>query len=165
MLKVTLFEFLIRGIPEGFLFILANYAFAKTKIVPFPFLFSSVTLILFTYGVRFLPINFGVHTVLNLIGLVLLCIFINKIDLFTAVKGSMFAMLLMVFIEAINVLILQLIFGDGLSAIIEDSFRKALAGTPGFVVYGIIVIVLYFFLTREKKDRGENGTISEQSSK
>ncbi len=160
MLKISLFELLTRGIVEGLLFILANYAFAKKRIVPIPFLLSSAILILFTYGVRLLDINFGVHTILNLICAVLVCFYINKIDLFTAVKGSMLAMLIMVIVEAINVVILQMIFKDDLKVIIENPFQKAIAGIPGIMLYGVIILLAYFFLTRKVINRGENGTIS-----
>lgn len=160
MLKISLFELVTRGIAEGFLFILANYAFAKKKIVLIPYLLSSVILILFTYGVRLLDINFGVHTILNLICLVLVCFYINKIDLFTVVKGSMLATLIMVIVEAINVGFLQLVFKDDLKVIIENPFQKAVAGIPGIIIYGAIILSAYFFFTRKVRNRGENGTIS-----
>jgi hypothetical protein len=108
-----------------------------------------------------LDINFGVHTILNLICLILLVVSINKIDLFTAVKGSMFATLAMVFVEAINVGVLQLIFGASLKTIIENPYQKALAGIPGITMYGIIVISTYFYLIRKKAVRGDNGTVGE----
>ncbi len=165
MLKVTLFEFLIRGIPESFFFVLAIYAFAKKRIQWVPFLISGVILILITYGVRFLPINFGVHIVFNLIALVLLSVFLNKIDILTSVKGAMFAVLSMVLCEALNVLVLQLIYGDKLTDIIGDSFRKAVAGTPGFVVYMVIVTTYYILSMRKVKIANKNGTINDQSSK
>jgi len=161
MLKISLFELVTRGIPEGFLFILANLAYAKKKIIPLPYLVSSILLIIFTYCARLLDINFGVHTILNLICLVSLSVYINKIDLFKAVKGSMFATLIMVFVEAINVVILQFIFKDNLKLIIDDPFKKALAGIPGIMVYGVIIISAYLYFMKINKNRGENGTVSE----
>jgi len=165
MLKVTLLEFIIRGIPEGFIFILANFAFAKKKIVWVPFVVSSIILIMFTYGVRFLDINFGVHTILNLICLIFLSVFFIKIDLYTAVKGSMITTLGMFAVEAISVLVLQAIYGDNLAKIIEDPIQKAIAGSPGFFLFGIIIIALYFHMTRKPIKGSKDGTTGEQSSK
>lgn len=165
MLKVTWFEFLIRGIPEGLLFVMANYAFAKKKISPFPFILSSIILILITYGVRFLDINFGVHTILNLLCLILTSVLLLKIDLYTAVKGAMISTLMMFGIEAVSVLILQAVFGDNLTAIIEDPYKKTLAGLPAFIVFAAIVIVAYFYMTRKGMDRSKDGAVGKQSSK
>ena len=161
MLKISLFELLTRGIAEGFLFVLAVYAFAKKKIIPLPFLLSSLALILFTYGVRLLNINFGVHTILNLICLVCLSVFVNKIGLFKSVKGSMIATLSMFVIEAVNVAILQLVFKDELKAIIDNPYQKAIAGIPGIALFGIVIVIAYFKLTGTKKNRGIDGKTSE----
>ncbi len=161
MLKITLFELITRGIPEGFLFVLAVLAFAKKKIDTLPYILCSVILIIFTYSVRLLQINFGVHTILNLICLIVVSFFINKIDLFTTVKGAMFATLAMFVIEAINVVVLQFAFKDGFNAIIDNPFQKALAGIPGIAIFGIIVVFLYFYRVVRHPLKGNNGTVSE----
>lgn len=164
MLKISLFEFAIRTMPEAFLFILANYAFFKKKIDPLPYVSCSVILGVFIYLVRLIDINFGVHIILNLICLILLSVYVCKIDLFTAVKGSMLMTLLSFIIELINMVILQLIFKDRLEIIMENSYQKALAGLPGIFLFAITSLTLYFYLTRKTRITVGNGQTSTEIS-
>jgi hypothetical protein len=166
MLKISLFELLVRGILEGFLFILAVHAFSRMKVDKRQFVFSSLLFIFFTYIIRFLDINFGVHTVLNLIVIIGLCVFINKLPLFGVVKGAMLSVLIMFAIEGLNVAFLQLVFKDELKDIIADPYKKTIAGVPGILLFGVIVITLYYFMAHKhgkKKEDDTSGEIGEQN--
>ncbi|MHB8963850.1 MAG: hypothetical protein ACYC5K_11935 [Saccharofermentanales bacterium] len=146
MLQISLFELAVRGILEGFLFILAVHAFARTRITKGPYVIGSIIFIAFTYVIRLLDINFGVHTVLNLIVIIAICVFINRLVLFNVVKGAMLSVLIMFAIEGVNIAFLQLIYKDDLVNIISDPYRKTLAGIPGIVLFGITAAVLYYFM-------------------
>ena len=54
MLKVTLFETLVRGIPEALTMMLAMYAFANKKLEKKEYLISSLILVLVVYLIRLL---------------------------------------------------------------------------------------------------------------
>ncbi|MDD2393905.1 MAG: hypothetical protein PHV88_07590, partial [Eubacteriales bacterium] len=87
----------------------------------------------------------------------------NKIALFNAVKGAMLTVLMMFAIEGINVAFLQVLFKDDLITIISDPYKKTLAGIPGLILFGVIVITLYYFLAyRYSKNKTEekNGETS-----
>lgn len=161
MFKIGVIELFTRGILEGFLFVLANYAFAKKKVIKYPYFLSSIILIAFTFAVRMLDINFGVPTILNIICLIFLSVYINKIDLFQAVKGSMITTLIMFVVEAINVVFLKIIFNDNLDQVLNNPYQKAIAGIPGIVLFGIIVVLLYLKLTKKEQSRCEDGTAGE----
>ena len=123
-----------------------------------------VILIVFTYFIRLLDINFGVHTVLNLIVIIGLCVFINKLNLFKVVIGAMLTVLIMFAIEVLNVGLLQVIYGDNLANIIEDPYKKTLAGMPGILFFAVISILLYYFLAYKKsttKADSKDGEVSE----
>jgi len=157
MLQISLFELVVRGILEGFLFILSVHAFSRARIRKWPFVVSSLILIAITYVIRFLDINFGVHTVLNMIVIIALCVFINRLVLFDVVKGTMLTILIMFAIEGVNVAFLQLIYRDDLIAIISDPYRKTLAGMPGLILFGITALTLYYFMAyRYNRKRVDN---------
>ena len=163
MLEISLFELAVRGVLEGFLFILSVHALSRTRISTKPFIISSLVFVAFTYLIRLLDINFGVHTVLNLIVIIGLCVHINKLMLFSVVKGAMISILIMFAIEGINVAFLQFLFKDDLVAIVSDPYKKTLAGIPGLILFGVIVITLYYFLAyRYSKNKTEekNGETS-----
>lgn len=164
MLQISLFELAVRGILEGFLFILAVHAFSRTKIDKIPYIISSLIFIAFTYIIRLLNINFGVHTVLNLIVIIGLCVFINRLLLFSVVKGAMLSVLIMFAIEGVNIALLQLVYKDDLVLIIADPYKKTLAGMPGIILFGITVIFLYYIMAYKKnmtKVENTDGEVSE----
>ena len=79
---VTLLLQLFTGyIPQGFAFVLFVYAYSKTKINVKNYLLSGAILAFTIFLVRNMPINFGVHTILNLLALIAFSILINKFPL------------------------------------------------------------------------------------
>ena len=151
MLRISLLELVARGIPEGFLFVMAIYAFARRKIEIKPYLISVLAVVTFTFLFRYLDINFGVHIILNIIVLIVCCVFVCKIDLYVVVKGSMITTLLMLAVEMINVLILRIVLGDDFLKIVENPVQKVIAGLPGIVLFAIVIINGYYFLSLRKK--------------
>ena len=112
MLQVTPFEFFARGLPEGFLFIFAAYTFSKNYINIKRYILSSIIYVIIAYTIRFLPINYGVHTILNLFIFITLTVNINKINLVEAIRANLISVILLFTCEGINVLIIQYIFNN-----------------------------------------------------
>ena len=90
MLKTTFLEFLLRGIPEAFLLILSSYIFSKKKVDVKETLLLGITLAVIAYGIRFLPIHYGVHTILNVFAFLALSIIVMKNNSLTAMKNAIF---------------------------------------------------------------------------
>lgn len=143
---------------------LAIYAFARKKVQPFPYVISSVILFTFMYGIRLLDITVGVNTILNLICLIFLAVFFNKMDLFIVVKGAMFTTLVMLVSEAINVVFLQYVFKEKLDEIIKNPYQKSLAGIPGMLMFTAIVLFSYYFWVCKNRRGSANGTTGKQNS-
>jgi len=66
MLKISIVELIIRGIPEGLLFMWACGTLSKTKILLSRYLVSTIILVVVSYNVRNLPISIGINTLLIL---------------------------------------------------------------------------------------------------
>jgi len=162
MLRISLLELVARGLPEGFLFVMAIYAFARRKIEIKPYLISVGVVVLFTFLFRFLDINFGVHIILNIIVLIFMCVFLCKLDLYVVVKGAMITTLIMLAIEVTNVILLQAILKEEFLSIIENPVKKILVGLPGIIMFAIYAISIYYFLAYKKQNLKEdnNGEIS-----
>ena len=94
MLKLSLFEFIVRSIPEEFLFVLAVHAFSKTGINLKRYLLSGTLFSITVYLIRLLPIQYGVHTILSLIVLIVLVSFINKIDIIKSIRAGIIIFIL-----------------------------------------------------------------------
>ncbi|SCJ98904.1 Uncharacterised protein [uncultured Clostridium sp.] len=153
MLKMTADEFILRLLPEAFIFIFAAYAFSKTRINKSKYLLSSFLLGLSVFIIRMLPINYGVHTILNIIMLAVISYSINKIDLTESIKVSIITAICLFLLEGLNMLLLSTIFGDKLDNILSNTILKTVSGLPSLIGFGLIVIGYYGYLKKRKKLR------------
>ena len=124
MLKLTMFEFVIRSIPEVFVFMFAAYAFSKTKIDKKIYILSSLLLAVAVFVIRALPINYGVHTILNISFMTIISNSINKIEIISSVKAAIIMAIILFASEGINVFILKFLLGDRLTMILSNPVLK-----------------------------------------
>ena len=148
MLKLTMFEFVIRSIPEVFVFMFAAYAFSKTKIDKKIYILSSLLLAVAVFVIRALPINYGVHTILNIS-----FNSINKIEIISSVKAAIIMAIILFASEGINVFILKFLLGDRLTMILSNPVLKTIYGLPSLLILASIVIGYYIFLGKRNKLR------------
>jgi len=143
MLKLTTFDFVIRGIPESFIFILAIYALSNTKLNVKRYVISSLLLSACEYSVRLSPINYGVHTILDIFITIIIVCSINKIDIILTIKASLITTIVLYIFEGLNVLLLSLIFKDKLEEIMLVTILKEICGMPSLIGFAIITIIYY----------------------
>lgn len=153
MLRLTSIELVARLIPEVLLFILATYTFSNTKINLKKYILSSAALGICVFLIRMLPINYGVHTILNLIMLTIITIVINNIDIINGIKASIITSIILFICEGLNVLFLNLLYGDRVQQLISDPRTKTIYGMPSLICFAIIVISYYCFLSKRGKVR------------
>lgn len=151
MLKLSAFEFLVRSVPEVLIFMFAIYSFSQTRLNVKRYLLASFLMGICVFLIRALPINYGVHTILNIIMLTVIACSINKIDKIKAIRSSIIMTIALFVCEGINVAALSLIYGPELERIFENSSKKTIYGLPSLIAFGIIVMVYYLYL--KKKDK------------
>jgi len=151
MLKLTLLEFFLRGLPEGFLVIFAVYAFSNTAINIKKYILTSIIYVIAVCLIRLLPIQYGVHSILNIIVMIVLTVNVNKIGTIKAIQASIMAVILEFICEGINVFIIQYIFKVDIKYILTNLSLKILYGIPSLLIFGTIVFTYYFWLVRRKK--------------
>ena len=151
MLKLTLLEVFFRGLPEGLVAIFAVYAFSKTVLNIKRYLLSSIIFITAVYLIRLLPIQYGVHAILNIIVIIVLTVNINKISIIKSIKASIMTVILEFICEGINVFIIQHIFKVDIVYLLSESSLKILYGIPSLLIFAIIVSTYYFYVARRKK--------------
>lgn len=150
MLEVKPIEFILRGIPEGFLVIFAIYIFSETKINKKKYLVTSIVFSLTTYITRMLPINYGVHMILSVLFLLFIVVYYNKIDVVSAIKSIIFIYLIQFVSEAINVSMLNFMNID-LNIEFENPVYKSIIGIPSLIITGIIILIIYIINKKRKK--------------
>lgn len=151
MLKLTAFEFIVRVIPEAFALVLASYALSNHRINIKRYIFSSILFALSIYFIRMLPINYGVHSILNIIIQTVILISINKIDIIPSIKSSIITFISLFIIELLNMLLLSLVFKERLEGIMSNTILKTICGLPSLLAIAIIALCYYYYL--KKKDK------------
>lgn len=151
MLRLTLLEVFFRVLPESFLLIFAVYAFSKTIINVKRYIISSLLYVVAVYAIRLLPIQYGVHTIINIIVIIILTVNINKISIIKSIKVSIVAIILEFICEGINVIIIQYLFKADMKRVFSEPFLKIIYGIPSLVIFSITVFTYYFLLVRRKE--------------
>lgn len=151
MLKIGVIELLMRLTPESFLLIFIVQAFSNSKISKNKYILSSILLATTIYSIRLLPIHYGVHTILNIIAIVLICIFINEV---TPIKAISYSLILSIFLElseALNLYFIYKIFGENVVDIFENPLKKSISGIPSMIM--LIITVLFIFKIKNRRVR------------
>lgn len=151
MLNISVFEFIVRILPEALIFIFAAYTFSKIRIDKKKYILASIILACCVFIIRKLPINYGVHTILNIFTLPIICTSINKISIVEATKSSIIATILLFVLEGINVFFLSVIFKDSLTQVMANPTLKTIYGLPSLVLLAIIVVGYYKYLRKRNK--------------
>ncbi|MBU3184817.1 hypothetical protein [Clostridium estertheticum] len=151
MLRLTLLDVFLRVLPEGFLIVFAVYAFSKTAINIKKYIISSIIYVFAVYLIRLLPIQYGVHTILNIIVIMVLTININKISIINSIKASIMAMILEFICEGINVFMIQYVFQADVKHVLSNPSLKTLYGIPSLVIFVVIVGAYYYYLIKRKE--------------
>ncbi|EPS56962.1 hypothetical protein CLQ_00316 [Clostridium botulinum Af84] len=151
MLKIGVIELLMRLTPESFLLIFIVQAFSNSKISKNKYILYSILLATTIYSIRLLPIHYGVHTILNIIAIVLICIFINEVTPIKAISYSLILSIFLALSEALNLYFIYKIFGENVVDIFENPLKKSISGIPSMIM--LIITVLFIFKIKNRRVR------------
>ena len=164
-ISISPIELLIKGTPEGFLFVLAVYILTRTKIDWLKYVIQSLIFIVMTYALRLLPINIGTHTMLSLLALIILFIVANKIDLQMIIRSTISVIIIAIIIvmsEELNVLLLLAFWGQSKTNTLLSgtSIMVSVYEIPSTVIFALVILASYFVLAKiDKNKKVKNGEI------
>lgn len=148
MLRLTWIEFFLRTIPEIFILIWGIHVVSKKSINIPKFIISSIALSILTFFVRWLPIYFGVHMIINQILITSIMVIID-----IPIIKSIYSTLLMLFIltlgEFLNVGLLNLL---NINTSIEfiNPLKKCLYWSPSLIFVLLFIIIVNYLLKAKK---------------
>ena len=145
MLRISLIEFILRIVPEAFLIMLAFYLLNYKRVNTKRYIISSVFIAISTYLVRMLPINYGVHTIINMIICILVIVSMNKISSIKAISAVIKVTTLIAICEWVNIIVLDKVMKLDLKMIFKDPLKKMLYSTPSILMLSIIILLFYKF--------------------
>ncbi|WP_321161701.1 hypothetical protein [Clostridium sporogenes] len=149
MLKIGIVELIIRTLPECFFIIFVIQVFSNYKINKNKFLLSSILLSIIMYSIRLLPIHYGVHTILNIIAIVVICTFINEVTPIKSITYSLILMSLLALSEALNLYFIYKIFGENIANTLKNPLKKCIYLMPSMII--LVSIVLFTFKIKDRR--------------
>ncbi|AJD32329.1 hypothetical protein AAGC94_08895 [Clostridium sporogenes] len=152
MLKIGITELFVRTLPESFLVIFVIQAFSNSKMNKSKYVLSSTLLSIVIYSIRLLPIHYGVHTILNLIAIIVICTFINEVTPIKSITYSLILMSLLALSEALNLYFIYKIFGENIVNTLKDPLKKCIYLMPSIIILLIIVLFTLKVKNRRVKD-------------
>ncbi|WP_297420197.1 hypothetical protein [Clostridium sp.] len=147
MLKLTWIEFFLRALPEISIMVWGIRVISGKCIDMPKYIFSSVILSILIFFVRWLPIYFGVHIMINII----LMISIMAIIGIQIIK-AMYSTLLMFFTlslgEFLNMILLNLL-NINTSIQFINPFIKCIYNLPSLIFLLLSIIIINYLLNNE----------------
>ncbi|WP_026888591.1 hypothetical protein [Clostridium beijerinckii] len=143
MLRLTVFEFIFRLVPEAFVLILAMIALSNVKLNAKRYIISSLLLSVCEYGIRLLPINYGVPTILDIFVMIIIMWSINKADVVLSIKSSLIITIVLFIIEGLNILALNIILKDEFEKIMSNVILRTVYGVPSLLCFATISFIYY----------------------
>lgn len=144
MLQLTYTEFFLRTIPELFVLIWGIHVISSKPINITKYIVSSVMLSLATFFVRWLPIHFGVHMIINMI-LIISIMVIIRIPLIRAIFSTLIVFFFLCLGEFINMIILDFLKID---IVIEfaNPLQKTIYCFPSLIFLLLSIFIIKYFL-------------------
>lgn len=143
MLEISILDFLLRALPEAFLFIMASYTITGRKLDRKSFISTSVILGFSIYFVRRLPIHFGIHTILLIMIYTFISVTINKINVIKAMSAVLTCSIILYICEAINIIFLEKILKLNIDTVFLNEIMRNLYGSPSLLLFLLINILAY----------------------
>lgn len=161
MLRLDWTGLFCRTIPEIFILVYGIILLSQgdIRINIWKYIIYSLFLSISTFLVRWLPIYFGVHMIINVI-LIISIMSIIGISVIKAIYSTLFMFFILSLSEFLNICILDLfnirMFED------IDSFQKNLYGMPSLFIMIIFLLIIGYIL--KKKEEKENVNNRKNSS-
>lgn len=150
MIKLSVFEFFCRGIPEAFVFAFAGLLFTKKTIDKKKCFILSILYAMVVYLVRLLPIHLGVHSIIIIIFYILIFVLINNVSINKSIFCILFEFMILSICELINIIILSLINID-IRIILRSPVKKVIYFLPSLILFSGIMLLFYIVIYKIKK--------------
>lgn len=149
LLFLFLAKYIFGYILQDCFIIVGIFGLSKQKLTKDTFLVLNAILIPTSIIVRVLPINLGIHTLINVAIILYLIYHFCNFNLFYLIRSTLMTTLLLLMFELLFIFALISMFGDATTNIIlNDPLQKAISYIPCNLLFGSVMILIYRRMTR-----------------
>jgi hypothetical protein len=161
VLKIIVFEYLFGYCLQGFAIVVGIYAFSRQKIIIKNYIAASILVMIISFLVRLLPISFGVHTIINILSLFIICIILLKMPAYSAIRSISLITVVLIICEMLTVAVISMIIGkEKFDSLMLNSLHRSYIALPGNVLFAVVVIITYYLMMKKGE---KNRDISSQN--
>lgn len=142
MTRDYLITWLIRGIPEAFIYMYSVHRLTHTNWNKKSFWHSVVIISVLMVLVRTLPLSYGIHTLVLAMGILFFSTNFCGIDLIMGTRCVLGSLLIGLLCEGWNIAFLKSIFNNKLSTLMEDPVARGILGMPSLIGMVLILCVI-----------------------
>lgn len=151
-LQLILFEYILGYGLQTFIFIFGIFTFNRQKIDIKKYLLASISVAIISFLVRQLPISFGVHTIIDLLASIIICISLLKMPAIITIRSMSIVFILLLASESIGLVIINIMIGkDKLEIIMNNPLHRAITGVP-LNLFFLLLVTLSYYLLKKKGD-------------
>lgn len=142
MLSEIMVTMILRGIPEACIHMYAMYALANVTIDKKKYAASSTVLAFLMVLISYLPISYGIHSILVVMAIIGLGVMVNHFDTVYCISIAIINMIIQFLAEGINVLLIEKVLKIDLAKAMASPLIKSIYGIPSLIIFfGIICII------------------------
>jgi len=149
ILKLTWVEFFLRNLPETFIIIFGIYIISRKPLNILKIIFLSIVLSLTSFFVRWLPIYFGVHMIINVI-LTISIVAIAGIPIIKSMYSTFLLYFMLSLSEFFNLILLNLL-NININMEFSNPVTKCLLGIPS-LIFLLLFIMIFNHAFKRKED-------------
>lgn len=166
-----IFEILLGYVVQSAGSIICLYAFSSKRIILWQFSLLTIINTVAVYIIRNIGIiNFGIHTLLIMIVIILLGVFVLKASINSSVFAALITMVTVTVGEVITILFLNIFYDNSTienilksDQTMEGRINKAITVTPSNVIVIVVMVLLYIISRKRLKDK-KGGEVSKTNS-
>jgi len=137
-MKISLVSLIFQGIPESIALVVLAFFVAKAKVKwPMAILLGGI-LAVSAFFIRMLPVTFGLHTIVNIVLLLLFVTYFGRVNLISATVAVFLSFFILVFVETV--------IHYAMYSILNLSFEEISKNQVLMIISGIPQIVLLFLV-------------------
>ncbi|WP_050608182.1 hypothetical protein [Clostridium niameyense] len=153
MLKISFLELFLRVVPESFLIVFLIYIMSGEEFYRSKYIISSCLFSISIYLIRFLPIHFGIHFILNTMVLILLCILINRLSIQKSIGCGLISMTTLALCELGNLFFLKNFLKINIEISMNSPLKRVEYFMPSLILLLFIVLVVYKLVNKSLRGK------------
>lgn len=160
--NIIIFEYLLGYGLQSFAVVLGIYNFNRQKLILKDYLLASTLVTIISCLVRSLPISFGIHIIINILFLYVICVMLLKMPAYKSVRSALLVIVLILSCEMVVTTVMMISIGkDNLENLMNVPLQKLLLGVSANVLFTLLMSLQYYIFIK-KGDK--NRKLSQQDS-